>query len=198
MPCRAVGTRVSRLPVIILSGGVTGLGVLRAFARQGIPAYVYATAACRSHPALALVSRAARHRRSITVLPRRASRCSRRCSRTRSCTAPFCARAATTGTGSSRSLPNVRAGLRQHGTVAALRSRSCRTRATWRCCCRRSACRCRTRCRSTAARDIAELPPSNDTFYFLKPTRLAELPRAFRHQGHPRAVPQTRPGAAST
>jgi hypothetical protein len=30
----------SRLPVIILSGGVTGLGVLRAFARQGIPAYV--------------------------------------------------------------------------------------------------------------------------------------------------------------
>jgi len=34
----------SRLPVIILSGGVTGLGVLRAFARQGIPAYVYAAA----------------------------------------------------------------------------------------------------------------------------------------------------------
>jgi len=34
---------VSRLPVIILSGGVTGLGVLRTFARQGIPAYVYAT-----------------------------------------------------------------------------------------------------------------------------------------------------------
>jgi len=33
-----------RLPVIILSGGVTGLGVLRAFARHGIPAYVYATA----------------------------------------------------------------------------------------------------------------------------------------------------------
>jgi predicted ATP-grasp superfamily ATP-dependent carboligase len=32
-----------RLPVIILSGGVTGLGVLRTFARQGIPAYVYAT-----------------------------------------------------------------------------------------------------------------------------------------------------------
>ena len=34
----------SRLPVVILSGGVTGLGVLRAFARQGIPAYVHATA----------------------------------------------------------------------------------------------------------------------------------------------------------
>jgi D-aspartate ligase len=32
-----------RLPVIVLSGGVTGLGVLRAFARQGIPTYVYAT-----------------------------------------------------------------------------------------------------------------------------------------------------------
>jgi D-aspartate ligase len=30
------------LPVIILSGGVTGLGVLRTFARQGIPSYVYA------------------------------------------------------------------------------------------------------------------------------------------------------------
>jgi D-aspartate ligase len=28
-------------PVVILSGGVTGLGVLRAFARQGIRAYVY-------------------------------------------------------------------------------------------------------------------------------------------------------------
>ena len=34
----------SPLPVVILSGGVTGLGVLRAFSRQGIPAYVYATA----------------------------------------------------------------------------------------------------------------------------------------------------------
>jgi D-aspartate ligase len=33
----------SRLPVVILSGGVTGLGVLRAFARQGIPAFVYPT-----------------------------------------------------------------------------------------------------------------------------------------------------------
>jgi predicted ATP-grasp superfamily ATP-dependent carboligase len=32
------------LPVVILSGGVTGLGVLRTFSRQGIPAYVYATA----------------------------------------------------------------------------------------------------------------------------------------------------------
>jgi predicted ATP-grasp superfamily ATP-dependent carboligase len=31
------------LPVLILSGGVTGLGVLRTFSRQGIPAYVYAT-----------------------------------------------------------------------------------------------------------------------------------------------------------
>jgi len=31
------------MPVIILSGGVTGMGVLRAFARQGIPTYVYAT-----------------------------------------------------------------------------------------------------------------------------------------------------------
>ena len=34
----------SPLPVVILSGGVTGLGVLRAFARQGIPAFVYPTA----------------------------------------------------------------------------------------------------------------------------------------------------------
>src|SRR5262245_48642972 len=34
----------SPLPVVILSGGVTGLGVLRAFSRQGIPAYVYAAA----------------------------------------------------------------------------------------------------------------------------------------------------------
>jgi predicted ATP-grasp superfamily ATP-dependent carboligase len=34
----------SQLPVVILSGGVTGLGVLRAFARQGIPAFVYPTA----------------------------------------------------------------------------------------------------------------------------------------------------------
>ena len=32
-----------QLPVIIISGGVTGLGVLRAFARQGIRAYVYAS-----------------------------------------------------------------------------------------------------------------------------------------------------------
>jgi predicted ATP-grasp superfamily ATP-dependent carboligase len=32
------------LPVVILSGGVTGLGVLRAYSRQGIPCYVYATA----------------------------------------------------------------------------------------------------------------------------------------------------------
>ena len=34
----------SPLPVVILSGGVTGLGVVRAFARQGIPAFVYPTA----------------------------------------------------------------------------------------------------------------------------------------------------------
>lgn len=31
----------SRLPVVILSGGVTGLGVLRAYARRGIEAYVH-------------------------------------------------------------------------------------------------------------------------------------------------------------
>lgn len=31
------------LPVVILSGGVTGLGVLRAFARQGIEAFVFPT-----------------------------------------------------------------------------------------------------------------------------------------------------------
>jgi predicted ATP-grasp superfamily ATP-dependent carboligase len=31
------------LPVVVLSGGVTGLGVLRAFSRQDIPCYVYAT-----------------------------------------------------------------------------------------------------------------------------------------------------------
>jgi D-aspartate ligase len=29
------------LPVVVLSGGVTGLGVLRAYARRGIPAYVF-------------------------------------------------------------------------------------------------------------------------------------------------------------
>ena len=40
----ANGRTSGRVPVIILSGGVTGLGVLRAFARQAIPAYVYATA----------------------------------------------------------------------------------------------------------------------------------------------------------
>jgi D-aspartate ligase len=34
----------SQLPVVILSAGVTGLGVLRAFARRGIPAFVYPTA----------------------------------------------------------------------------------------------------------------------------------------------------------
>ncbi len=33
-----------QLPVVILSGGVTGLGVLRAFARRGVPAYVYPAA----------------------------------------------------------------------------------------------------------------------------------------------------------
>jgi predicted ATP-grasp superfamily ATP-dependent carboligase len=38
------GRAASGLPVVILSGGVTGLGVLRAFARQGIRAYVYPTA----------------------------------------------------------------------------------------------------------------------------------------------------------
>jgi D-aspartate ligase len=32
--------RSTPLPVVILSGGVTGLGVLRAFARRGVPAYV--------------------------------------------------------------------------------------------------------------------------------------------------------------
>src|SRR4029453_14749230 len=38
------GRRAAPLPVIILSGGVAGLGVLRAFSGQGIPAYVHATA----------------------------------------------------------------------------------------------------------------------------------------------------------
>jgi predicted ATP-grasp superfamily ATP-dependent carboligase len=34
----------TRMPVVILSGGVTGLGVLRGFSRQNIPCYVHATA----------------------------------------------------------------------------------------------------------------------------------------------------------
>jgi predicted ATP-grasp superfamily ATP-dependent carboligase len=36
-----VGVRTSRLPVVVLSGGVTALGVMRAFGRRGVPLYVY-------------------------------------------------------------------------------------------------------------------------------------------------------------
>ena len=47
-----MGGEAGHWPVVILSGGVTGLGVLRAFARRGVPAFVYPAIrddlACRS------------------------------------------------------------------------------------------------------------------------------------------------------
>jgi predicted ATP-grasp superfamily ATP-dependent carboligase len=157
------------LPVVILCGGVTGLGVLRAFARRGIPAFAYPPARddvirhSRWHRALpGSGGKASRPKPSLAVLEKILADSNLEGAFLCACSDDWnrvVAEYAERNSQSFLSMVPPRAALdvlQNKAQLAMLLQRLGVPMPS-------------TRMIASSA-DVAELPPSDDTFYFLKPS----------------------------